>query len=89
MEQRAGANALRLVLPRVGVVLAELPEEALSELWEDVKTQRWLLFLEHVPPGSSYDAFGPEPEGLPLMRALKARFDPDRVLAPGRYVGGI
>ncbi len=89
LEQRAGANALRLVLPRVGVVLAELPEEALFELWEDVKTQRWLLFLEHRPTGSSYDAFGPEPEGLPLMRALKARFDPDRVLAPGRYVGGI
>ena len=89
LEQRAGASALRLVLPWVGVVLAELPEEALPELWEDVKTQGWLLFLEHLPPSPSYDAFGPEPEGLPLMRALKARFDPDRVLAPGRYVGGI
>ncbi len=89
LEQRAGASALRLVLPRMGVVLAEPPEDSLAGLWEDVKTQRWLLFLEHLPPGSSYDAFGPEPEGLPLMRALKARFDPDRVLAPGRYVGGI
>lgn len=89
LEQRAGASALRLVLPRMGVVLAELPEESLPGLWEDVKTQRWLLFFERLPPGSSYDAFGPEPEGLPLMRALKARFDPERVLAPGRYVGGI
>jgi glycolate oxidase FAD binding subunit len=35
------------------------------------------------------DAWGPPPSSLPLMRALKERFDPQRRLAPGRFVGGI
>jgi glycolate oxidase FAD binding subunit len=35
------------------------------------------------------DAWGDPPSTLATMRALKARFDPDGVLAPGRFVGGI
>jgi FAD/FMN-containing dehydrogenase len=35
------------------------------------------------------DAWGPPPETIGTMRALKARFDPAGTLAPGRYVGGI
>ncbi len=34
------------------------------------------------------DVWGPVP-GLALMRQVKAVFDPDRRLAPGRFVGGI
>ena len=37
--------------------------------------------------GVSSDVFGPEPGTVPLMRALKARFDPGRLLAPGRFLG--
>lgn len=36
----------------------------------------------------SLDMWGPVP-GLQLMKAVKSRFDPDRHLAPGRFVGGI
>jgi glycolate oxidase FAD binding subunit len=28
-------------------------------------------------------------DSLPLMREIKRRFDPNRVLNPGRFVGGI
>jgi glycolate oxidase FAD binding subunit len=35
------------------------------------------------------DVWGAPPASLPLMRALKNRFDPSGTLAPGRYVGGI
>lgn len=35
------------------------------------------------------DLWGPAPEALPLMRALKAQWDPRNVLNPGRYIGGI
>jgi len=44
----------------------------------------------HAPPavGALVDLFGPVPS-LPLMRAVKEQFDPGRVLAPGRFAGGI
>ncbi len=35
------------------------------------------------------DPWGPTVAPLPLMRKLKEEFDPQRVLNPGRYVGGI
>jgi len=35
------------------------------------------------------DAWGAPPLSLPLMRALKTRFDPRGTLAPGRFVGGL
>jgi glycolate oxidase FAD binding subunit len=34
------------------------------------------------------DVWGPV-EALPLMRRVKARFDPDSTLSPGRFVGGL
>jgi glycolate oxidase FAD binding subunit len=35
------------------------------------------------------DAWGAVPPTIETLRALKARFDPSGVLAPGRYVGAI
>jgi glycolate oxidase FAD binding subunit len=35
------------------------------------------------------DAWGPPPATLATMRALKERFDPQGLLAPGRFVGGL
>jgi glycolate oxidase FAD binding subunit len=34
------------------------------------------------------DVWGPVPS-LGLMRAVKDQFDPERRMAPGRFVGGI
>jgi glycolate oxidase FAD binding subunit len=35
------------------------------------------------------DAWGPLPSAFPVMRELKQRFDPERRLNPGRFVGGL
>jgi glycolate oxidase FAD binding subunit len=44
----------------------------------------------HTPPevGKLVDLFGPVPS-LALMRAVKSQFDPARIMAPGRFAGGI
>jgi hypothetical protein len=49
------------------------------------------LVVCDAPPAirPTVDPWGPPPPSLDLMRALKERFDPDRRLAPGRFVGGI
>jgi glycolate oxidase FAD binding subunit len=41
-----------------------------------------------APPGIA-DPWDADPSLVPLHRALKQRFDPDGVFAPGRFVGGI
>jgi glycolate oxidase FAD binding subunit len=35
------------------------------------------------------DVWGPIGDAFPLMRRVKDRFDPDHILNPGRFVGGI
>jgi glycolate oxidase FAD binding subunit len=48
------------------------------------------VVLLEAPDGvrERVDPWGPV-GGLDLMRAVKAQFDPGRLLAPGRFVGGI
>jgi glycolate dehydrogenase FAD-binding subunit len=86
----AGESALRLALPRLGVVFGLVGRESLAGLADFARRAGALLSLERgdaAPPPC--DAFGGVPSGLEQMRALKARFDPRRVLSPGRFVAGI
>jgi glycolate oxidase FAD binding subunit len=47
--------------------------------------------LEALPEwlAQGRDAFGDTPAALPLLRALKAKFDPSGVLNPGRFAAGL
>jgi glycolate oxidase FAD binding subunit len=49
------------------------------------------LVLEDAPAAvrAEVDPWGPPPAAFPIMVELKRRFDPDRRLNPGRFVGGL
>jgi glycolate oxidase FAD binding subunit len=49
------------------------------------------LVLEEAPAAvrAEVDPWGPPPPSFPVMAELKKRFDPDRRLNPGRFVGGL
>ena len=49
------------------------------------------LVVVKAPPElkRAVDAWGPGGDALGLMRRVKERFDPERRLSPGRFVGGI
>lgn len=64
---------------------------ALGEIDAALRAALERSFVIAGAPGlrARIDAWGPAPATLPTLRALKARFDPAGILAPGRYVGGI
>ena len=81
----------------VGVFHAVLPGTDPAAVAAFVKALRdaapaWqgsVVVLAAPPPvRSEVDSWGPVP-GLDLMRRVKEQFDPDALLAPGRFVGGI
>jgi glycolate oxidase FAD binding subunit len=82
----------------VGVLYAALPSDVdpptAGRVVEDVRAAAAehggsVVVLTAPPPvRDALDVWGPVP-GLDLMRRLKDQLDPDRRLAPGRFVGGI
>jgi glycolate oxidase FAD binding subunit len=91
IRELASERAVRLALPRAGLVFADVPVGALEPLFARATARGWTAFAERAPDDVKrrVDVFGPPPDTLPLMRALKQRFDPQRVLSPGRFVGRI
>ncbi len=95
------AGAVRLIHPGTGLLLArfELPatadEERADAAWRAAQGAARAgggdFLLESGPlwARQGRDVFGEPPAALPVMRVLKARFDPRGVLNPGRFLGGL
>jgi glycolate oxidase FAD binding subunit len=65
--------------------------EALERARRALVALRGSLVLAAAPPGirAGFDPWGAPSPALDLMRRLKVRLDPEGLLAPGRFVGGI
>jgi glycolate oxidase FAD binding subunit len=71
----------------------EIPRvvEAIAGTRERLVARGGSLVVVKSPPElkGTVDAWGPAGDALELMRRVKERFDPDRRMSPGRFVGGI
>ena len=71
---------------------ASIPATAssqLEQLREKLEAIGGSLTVLHRPAHAIPVASTVPSDTLPLMRELKHRFDPKRILNPGRFVGGI
>jgi glycolate oxidase FAD binding subunit len=64
---------------------------AITEARERLTALGGSLVVVKAPPHlkREVDVWGPPGDAIGLMRRVKERFDPDRRLSPGRFVGGI
>jgi glycolate oxidase FAD binding subunit len=64
---------------------------ALAELRAALAAVGGYAVVEDAPDRlrPTLDLWGPPPPTLPLMRALKAQWDPQGIMNPGRYVSGL
>ena len=65
--------------------------KAVNALRNQVQRLEGTLVVQHCPPQmkDGLDVWGAAEATLPLMRQIKAKFDPARALNPGRFVGAI
>ncbi len=70
---------------------ADPPNRLIARLREMLVHSGGNLVLLKMPDSlrEQIDVWGSDPDALPLMREIKRRFDPERILNPGRFVGGI
>jgi glycolate oxidase FAD binding subunit len=91
VERVAGAGAVRGVYPLAGSLVADVDDALLPKLVDTARDLDAAFHAERAPGAgpAPCDVFGAAPDALSLMRTVKSRFDPRRVLAPGRFIGGI
>jgi glycolate oxidase FAD binding subunit len=66
-------------------------EPVFASLRQSARRHGGYLIVESAPAAwkSAHDVWGPPPAGYDLMKGIKTAFDPRRLLAPGRFVGGL
>jgi len=70
--------------------LARLAEVVTSLRTFATEAKGSLVVLEAPPEVKvAVDVWGPPGKGFALMQGLKTEFDPDRILNPGRFMGGL
>ena len=100
--QALGGRAALICHPAHGVVQAcwyhegaQLGVEAVRALIlsarETVRREGGNMVVETCPPSAKagLDVWDDVGDQITVMRALKDQYDPERILSPGRYVGGI
>jgi glycolate oxidase FAD binding subunit len=68
-----------------GVATASLPPDAVAAAHGAVAAAGGTSVLRARPPGADLPAWGPPPSAIGVLRAVKAAFDPDGRLGPGRF----
>jgi len=80
------------VTQATGIMAASIPAAAstqLEHLREKLEAVGGSLTILHHPAHTIPVVSTVPSDTLPLMRELKHRFDPNRILNPGRFLGGI
>jgi glycolate oxidase FAD binding subunit len=80
------------VTQATGIMTASFPAaaaEQLPQLRRELEAAGGSLMVLNQPAERKLDCWGTLPDSLPLMREIKRRFDPEGVLNPGRFLGGI
>jgi glycolate oxidase FAD binding subunit len=87
----------RVVAQATGIMFARFSEDAATAAIQSLRgfvesmaeVSLTLLRASQQLPNQSVDTTSSVLQTLPLMREIKRQFDPNRVLNPGRFLGGI
>jgi glycolate oxidase FAD binding subunit len=80
------------VTQATGIMMAGFPAasaEQVAQLRRELEDASGSLVVVKQPAEMQLSCWGTPPDSLPLMREIKRRFDPEGILNPGRFLGGI
>jgi glycolate oxidase FAD binding subunit len=80
------------VTQATGIMIAGFPASAadhVPQLRRELEEGSGSLMVLKQPDETKLACWGTPPDSLPLMREIKRRFDPEGILNPGRFLGGI